>query len=58
MAEDSDARKPAGEKKPYTPPQILVVEPLEAVAVACTPNGKEVTGAPRPGGGICGFANS
>mgnify|MGYP003573788739 CR=1 FL=1 len=58
MAEDRDSRKPAGEKKSYTPPRILVVEPLEAVALSCTPNGKEAAGAPRPGGGTCGFGNS
>jgi hypothetical protein len=57
MAEDSASRKLAGDKKPYTPPRILVVEPLEAVAVDCTNNGKDAPGAPGPGG-TCTFANS
>lgn len=51
----SDSEAP---KRHYVRPKILMVEQLEAVAVDCSPSGKEVSGAPRLGGGTCGFSSS
>lgn len=56
MSKPSGREEPASSvvKKAYEPPRILTIEPLEAVAVVCTPNGK----ADPPGVSTCTFLNS
>jgi hypothetical protein len=42
---ETERRSEPGGKKPYEPPRILSREPLEAVAVVCSPPGKANPGA-------------
>jgi hypothetical protein len=37
---DEKPQGPGVKRKPYTPPRILLREPLEAVAALCRPRGK------------------
>ncbi len=52
-------RKSTTKKKPYTKPQIVYKQPLEAKAAACAftsvGTGKATTGGPPPPYGNCGY---